>query len=139
MNHAARLIFAMTLRQVPWLYKNEEMDTEFSKYTCLGTCVYSQVQGKKDWNNFFKYFSNLCLGSFEEDLCEIQWWAGDLTWETGLEVLFDTIPGKAQTKVNFAKPSEEPTKDQSKDAVKVQLGEPMNCIGVTYRSMDEGL
>lgn len=139
MNYAARLIFAMTLRQVPWLYKNEEMDTEFSKYTCLGTCVYSQVLGKKDWNNFFKYFSNLCLGSFEEDLCEIQWWAGDLTWETGLEVLFDTIPGKAQTKVNFANPSEEPTKDQSKDAAKVQLGEPMNCIGVTYWSMDEGL
>lgn len=60
-------------------------------------------------------------------------------WETGLEVLFDTISGKAQTKVNFANPSEEPTKDQSKDAVKVQLGEPLNCIGVTYRSMDEGL
>lgn len=104
MNHAARLIFTMTLRQVPWLYKNEEMDTEFSKYTCLGTCVYSQVQGKKDSNNFFKYFSNLWLGSFEEDLCEIQWWAGDLTWETGLEVLFDTIPGKAKQRSTLPTP-----------------------------------
>lgn len=100
-------------------------------------CVQSGKRKKKTELMFFKYFSDLCLGSFEEDLCEIQRWAGDLTWETGLEVLFDTISGKAQAKVNFANPSEEPTKDQSKDAVKVQLGELR--IGVTYRSMDEGL
>lgn len=105
MSHAARLILAIILRQVHG-FINEEMDTKFSKYTCLGICVYSQVQGKKKAEiMFFKYFSDLCLGSFEEDLCEIQWWAGDLTWETGLEVLFDTISGKVQTKVNFANPS----------------------------------
>lgn len=60
-------------------------------------------------------------------------------WETALEVLFDTIPGKAWTKVNFVSPSEEPAKNPSKNAAKVQLGEPMTFIAVAYRSMDKGL
>ena len=32
-------------------------------------------------------------------------------------------------------PDREPTTDQSKDTIKVHLGEPMNFIGVTYRNM----
>jgi hypothetical protein len=33
----------------------------------------------------------------------------------------------------------EPTTDQSMNTTKVQLGDPMSFIGVTYRNMGEGL
>lgn len=58
-----------------------------------------------------------------------------------MPVVRQTFPGEIQHTYLFT-PDREPMTDQNTDATKVQLGEPMNCIGVTgiyYRNVGESL
>ena len=48
------------------------------------------------------------------------------------------LPGKMQHTCLLT-PDRDLTRDQCTDTTKVQLGEPMSFIGVTYRSVGEGL
>lgn len=111
-------------------FTNEEVDTEVSKYIYLphkGTCVYSQAQGK--WtNDFSKYLFYRHLNSYEGDLCSIDWKVTGLMWKSGLEVLFNTTPVKARSKVNSTQWG--PNEGLNSRHCQSHLGEPMSFLGL---------